>query len=161
MVTGDPVLCGEETSEEETTKPPVSLFTSAGSALASASVARSAIQSPASLHRPMTPSNYNRPRPPANTTPSIRPSTAGPSRPSPGQIRPLNNPNQYQFKTPSTVVTTPRPAPYAQPNRTSSNVDSTPSRPAVAANKEPVAVDDQFLSQFLDGIDTDSLFDDF
>lgn len=166
MVYGDPVLRNEEIAEMESTGPPAKLFTSAGPAQVAQSSSYSGtlpgIQSPANNYRPhplpTTPSNYNRPRAPVNPTPrpSIRPlNSAGPSRTPNGPARPPGNSNQFQFKSPSAVVSTPRPAPYIH-NQTSKSVP----KPTNVA-KEPEVVDDNYLSQFLDGIDTDSLFDDF
>lgn len=174
MVYGDPVLRSEEASDLEPNQPPVTLFTSAtaGSVVhpsgysGSYSGIRPGIQLPA-IHRPYpsptTPSNYNRPRTPMNPTPrpSIRPppNSAVPVRPSNGPtVRPASNNNQFQFKSPSSVVSTPHPAPYVQPNRSGSH--STP-KSSTPTPKPPENVDDNYLSQFLEGIDTDSLFDDF
>lgn len=175
VIYGDPVMTGEETSEP--IEPPVTLFTSASSALAATSMAR--FGTPASVHRSnerfITPTNFNSPRPPINVTPRptmnttprplvsstprpfVRPpqiSTAQPTRP------PINNGSQFSYKSPSAIVSTPRPAPYHQPNRSSPVLSATASISTGPGNK-PENAGENFLSQFLQGVDTDSLFDDF
>jgi hypothetical protein len=181
-------MISEETSEVKPIEPPVTLFTTAGSALAATSMAR--FGTPSSLHRSNdrfnTPSNYNRPRPPMSTTPrpSINTTPRPPintiprqpisstPRPSMNSIRPLQNPtgqptrppinngSQFSYKSPSAIVSTPRPAPYHQPNRSSPVLNAASSISTSPGNKS-VNADDTFLSQFLQGVDTDSLFDDF
>lgn len=175
VIYGDPVMTGEETSEP--IEPPVTLFTSASSALAATSMAR--FGTPASVHRSnerfITPTNFNSPRQPINVTPRptmnttprplvsstprpfVRPpqiSTAQPTRP------PINNGSQFSYKSPSAIVSTPRPAPYHQPNRSSPVLSATASISTGPGNK-PENAGENFLSQFLQGVDTDSLFDDF
>lgn len=116
-------------------------------------------------------------RPPGQSTPRlppVRPSVPINVHNSPvvatPPVRPAANNSQFQFKAPSTVLSNTRPVPYAPPSRspsafnvtahstsTSSTSKSTMSN-ATSARQE---VDEQFLSQFLEGIDTDALFDDF
>ncbi|KZS12338.1 Uncharacterized protein APZ42_022423 [Daphnia magna] len=179
VVYGDPVMTGEEAKEAEET--PLTLFTSAASAFAATSAIRPGAT--ASTHkpyeRPSTSSNYNRPRAPVNPTPrpvmnaTPRPainrtprlpisSTPRPSHNSIGQSSrpPTSNSNQFSYKSPSAIISTPRPAPYAPPTRSSPVPDATPTIPAQAKTCGN-ATDDHFLSQFLQGVDTDSLFDDF
>lgn len=172
-------MTGEEAKEAEET--PLTLFTSAASAFAATSAIRPGAT--ASTHkpyeRPSTSSNYNRPRAPVNPTPrpvmnaTPRPainrtprlpisSTPRPSHNSIGQSSrpPTSNSNQFSYKSPSAIISTPRPAPYAPPTRSSPVPDATPTIPAQAKTCGN-ATDDHFLSQFLQGVDTDSLFDDF
>lgn len=179
VVYGDPVMNGEEAKEPN--EPPVTLFTSA------AFTPTSAIRqgSPASTHkpyeRPSTSSNYNRPRAPINPTPrpTVNPtprptvnttprlpisctprSSVGPSHNSAGQSSRPPTSNSFSYKSPSAVFSTPRPAPYVQPNRSLPAPGAIPTTSA-QAQKSGNTADDNFLSQFLQGVDTDSLFDDF
>jgi predicted component of type VI protein secretion system len=175
VIYGDPVMTSAEASEVEPIEPPMTLFTSAGSALAATTMTR--FGTPSIVHRGnerlTTPSNYNRTRPPINLPPrpafntTPRPPISTTPRPS---IRPSLNPiaqpirppsgSQFSFKSPSAVVSTPRPAPYHQPNRSSRVLNASPSIATGSGNKSENA-DENFLSQFLQGVDTDSLFDDF
>ena len=84
-------------------------------------------------------------------------STAGSSLPTPSPTRPSKNSNQNQLKSLSIIGTTPRQVPYANPNKNLMVSNSTFTH---SANKEPV-VDDTFLSQLFDGVDTDELFGNF
>ncbi|XP_046450887.1 uncharacterized protein LOC124198867 [Daphnia pulex] len=175
VIYGDPVMTSAEASEVEPIEPPMTLFTSAGSALAATTMTR--FGTPSIVHRGnerlTTPSNYNRmrppinlppppafnttPRPPISTTP--RPSISPSLNPIAQPIRPPSG-SQFSFKSPSAVVSTPRPAPYHQPNRSSPVLNAAPSITTGPGNKSENA-DENFLSQFLQGVDTDSLFDDF
>ncbi|XP_057367862.1 uncharacterized protein LOC130688865 [Daphnia carinata] len=171
VVYGDPVMNGEEAKEAGET--PLTLFTSAGSAFAPTSGVQPGAT--ASTHkpqgRPSTSCNYNRQRAPVNPTPrpvmntTPRPPISSTPRPSHNSLwqssrPPTSNGNLFSYKSPSAIVSTPRLAPYVPPARSSPVPDAAPTIPA-QAKKSGNATDDDFLSQFLQGVDTDSLFDDF
>lgn len=146
----------------EKAKSPVKLFTSVSDVAGSHHAAGPPFHSPAPLrpplrphtprpgHNPARPPSFQAPRPAAVTPHSnlARPCPAPPPRPC---VRAASS--SFQFKAPSAVVSTPRPAPYnPPPNR---------ARSTTAPSSSPAANEDEFLSQFLSGVDTDALFDDF
>lgn len=167
----------------EKPKSPVKLFTSVSDIAGSHQSAMGSrqFQSPAPVRpqlRPFTPqarppsypaprpmaitpnSNYARPRAPVSSAPPPRPSVRAASTNLPPRPPPSAS-SSFQFKAPSAVVvSTPRPAPYnPAPNRARSTATTIPSSSALT--QEPPAANDEFLSQFLSGVDTDAIFDDF
>lgn len=154
IVRGNPVRSEDDEAELQSAAPPTRLFSSTVDAQASktnSSYSRLLDHPPV---KSASPSNHANNRP-ANQRPPTY--SASPTMQRPTPVPPPPQTRQFQPKAPSAIVTPSRPAPYAAPNRvqSSSTSTSTASDPSKGAQ-------DQFLAQFLDGVDTDALFaDDF
>ena len=150
----------DEASSEN--QPPVSLFSSTTSAMASRTnlsgnnfagpVTPTSFRSNAStpIHQSSSRAKQVPPQPPIPNTTPVR---------STNNTNPSKSTGLFQYKSPSAVISTSiRSTPYAQPNRFKPPVSLSVSSDLVevASNEE-----DACGSQYLQGVDTDAFFDDF